>query len=343
MDKQVAVSVIVPVYNAEKWLKRCVTSIAKQTLKEIEIILVDDGSSDNSGKLCDELASTDARIKVIHNSNGGPSKARNTGMRIACGEYIAFVDADDEVKLDMYETMYKTAHEENKNADIVLCNICHRSPDGERILDHHMAEKYEGNTHIRNELLKLFYTCTPSGIVSPCNKLYRRVFLQECCIEFDEQRVRAEDYHFNFRAIRDAALIRTIKGPYYIYYQDNLNSITHTYRENHYFEWKIGWVRDRKDLIKQLQQVSIEIDYSEFWRPLVYKTYMYILKTIGKDKNCKDKIMQIIKDDTLHQAVSCKCKSYTIPMKTLNWLIKMKLYNTAWISFVAIEKIKRYS
>ena len=87
------VSIVVPVYNVEKYLIRCVKSLTGQTLKDIEIILVDDGSYDNSGKICDQLKVNDSRIKVIHKSNGGLSSARNAGLNIATGEYIGFVDS----------------------------------------------------------------------------------------------------------------------------------------------------------------------------------------------------------------------------------------------------------
>ena len=99
------VSIVVPVYNVEKYLKRCVDSIMLQTLQDIEIILVDDGSTDSSGKLCDELVKLDRRIRVIHKENGGLSSARNAGMWIARGKYIGFVDSDDTILNTMYEEL----------------------------------------------------------------------------------------------------------------------------------------------------------------------------------------------------------------------------------------------
>ena len=95
------VSIIVPVYKVEKYLRKCIDSIINQTLKDIEIILVDDGSPDNCGKICDEYAAKDTRIKVIHKENGGLSSARNAGMEVAEGEYIGFVDSDDWIESDL--------------------------------------------------------------------------------------------------------------------------------------------------------------------------------------------------------------------------------------------------
>lgn len=115
------VSIIVPVYKTEKYLKRCVDSLKNQSLKEIEIILIDDGSPDNSPKLCDDLAAEDFRIKVVHKTNEGLGMARNSGIDEASGEYIGFVDSDDYVKKDMFESLYKAA--EKHNASLVLSGL----------------------------------------------------------------------------------------------------------------------------------------------------------------------------------------------------------------------------
>ena len=117
----IKVSVIIPVYRVEAYLKRCVDSVRNQTLQEIEIILVNDGSPDNCGKMCDEYALEDERIKVIHKENGGLSSARNAGIEIATGEYISFVDSDDYIDLQMLEKMYHIAVQ--SNSDMVGCGF----------------------------------------------------------------------------------------------------------------------------------------------------------------------------------------------------------------------------
>ena len=115
------ISIIVPVYNVEKYLERCVDSIISQTYKDIEIILVDDGSTDNSGKMCDELTKKDNRIRVFHKKNGGLSDARNYGIDKAKGKYIGFVDSDDFVSEDMCEILYNDII--STNADVAMCNL----------------------------------------------------------------------------------------------------------------------------------------------------------------------------------------------------------------------------
>ncbi len=115
------ISIIVPIYKVEKYLKKCIESIMAQTHKSIEIILVDDGSPDKCGDICEEYAKKDSRIKVIHKVNGGLSDARNAGLAIAKGEYIGFVDSDDYVANDMFETLYNLS--ETYNADISIVSF----------------------------------------------------------------------------------------------------------------------------------------------------------------------------------------------------------------------------
>jgi glycosyltransferase involved in cell wall biosynthesis len=129
MEKQPLISIIVPVYKVEKFLSKCVDSILNQTYRNIEIILIDDGSPDNSPAICDEYAEKDNRIKVIHQRNAGLAGARNAGLAICRGEYIAFVDSDDYIEPNMMEAMLNAAV--NNDCDIVRCN-CATIKDGVR-------------------------------------------------------------------------------------------------------------------------------------------------------------------------------------------------------------------
>lgn len=115
------ISVIVPIYNVEKYLDKCVDSIINQTYKNLEIILVDDGSPDNCPKMCDDYAEKDSRIRVVHKKNGGLSDARNVGMEVATGEYVSFIDSDDYISLDFYETLLQTMID--NDSDIVECSV----------------------------------------------------------------------------------------------------------------------------------------------------------------------------------------------------------------------------
>ena len=113
------ISVVIPVYNVEKYLSECLDSVVNQTYKNLQIIIVDDGSTDSSGKICDEYAEKDDRITVVHQSNAGAGAAKNTGLELINGDYFSIIDSDDYIELDMYEKMVNSL--ENYNADIVQC------------------------------------------------------------------------------------------------------------------------------------------------------------------------------------------------------------------------------
>lgn len=117
------VSVIVPVYQAKAYLGRCMDTLLQQTLSDLEIILVDDGSDDGSASLCDVFAEQDPRVRVVHQKNQGPGRARNAGLEVAGGKYVGFVDADDYVRPEMYERLYEAA--EAYHADLVMSGVCH--------------------------------------------------------------------------------------------------------------------------------------------------------------------------------------------------------------------------
>lgn len=129
---QPKVSVVVPVYNVEQYIHQCVDSLINQTLKDIEIILVDDGSPDGCGAICDAYAKQDARIKVVHKANGGLASARQAGLECVTGAYYIACDSDDWVELDMYETLYNRAVLED--ADMVVCSYVANYPDGREVV-----------------------------------------------------------------------------------------------------------------------------------------------------------------------------------------------------------------
>ena len=127
------VSVIIPVYNVEKYIRKCIESVCGQTYRNLEIILIDDGSPDKSGEICDEYAAADSRIKVIHLENGGVSRARNIGLDMATGKYIGFVDSDDYIRPGMYETLVDNM--EKENVDTVICGFISVTEEGDVLPD----------------------------------------------------------------------------------------------------------------------------------------------------------------------------------------------------------------
>lgn len=212
------VSVIVPVYNVEKYLRKCLDSIINQTYKDIEIILVDDGSTDNSSKICDDYASRDERIYVIHNSNHGVSYSRNCGIKIATGKYILFIDSDDIVD-DSY--IYELVNA-NKNGfyDLVICNIN----------DFYIRKKDTTFRKIHEELLtgRFFddYYYLINLLRVPVVKLYKTKIIKNNNILFPENIFSGEDQIFNFKYYRFVNKYKFINKALYRYFHRDNKSLS---------------------------------------------------------------------------------------------------------------------
>ena len=214
--KEPLISVIVPIYNVEKYLNKCVDSIINQTYKNLEIILVDDGSPDNCPQICDEYAKKDKRIKVIHKENGGLSDSRNVGIQEAKGEYIGFIDSDDYIDSEMYEYLYNLI--EKYSADISNCG--HRDvglvneegplPEDEIVLNSKEAlELLSRDTWIKNFAV---------------NKLYKKSLFIDNNIEYPVGKIM-EDILTTYRLIEKANIIAVGNKNYYNYLKRD-NSIT---------------------------------------------------------------------------------------------------------------------
>lgn len=205
------ISVIVPVYNCEAYLPACLDSIVGQTVSDLEIILIDDGSSDSSGAICDNYAEKDARFRVIHQKNQGVSAARNAGLDIALGEFIAFVDSDDTLEPDMYETLVNLAAEHH--ADIVHCGYKKVHFDGSTkdVLGSGVILVQDGIKACECILAGRHFTG------SPCTKLYRKELLHE--IRFDQHLKINEDVLLNIQVFLRAKKLVFRDVPKYLYYE----------------------------------------------------------------------------------------------------------------------------
>lgn len=192
------ISVIVPVYNVEKYLDKCVQSIVNQTYTNLEIILVDDGSSDNCPEICDTWAEKDSRIKVIHKKNGGVSSARNAGLDTATGDYIGFIDSDDYPDKDMYSYLISLF---DQTVDIVRCTY-------RKVFENGQAEEIvnDGRIAVKNSSDFLNDLLLDNSINSNCwCKLYRRSVIGN--IRFPQNILIGEDHLFNYRVIKNAKSI----------------------------------------------------------------------------------------------------------------------------------------
>ncbi len=214
------VSVIIPVYNVEKYLKQCVESVLHQTYKDLEIILVDDGSPDNSGALCDEYALADDRITVVHKKNGGLSDARNAGMAVAHGEYIFFLDSDDYIRKDTIELLLDRAKKEN--ADIVFFSA-HCFSDSWIPVSESMTVKYRYETDSGERVFVRRFE-NAEWFCSACLHFYRADYLKRENLHFVKG-LLYEDFLFSGTAYLRPCRIAALKKQLYFYREKRTGSI----------------------------------------------------------------------------------------------------------------------
>lgn len=221
------ISLIVPIYNVEKYLPSCIDSILKQTYVDMEVILVDDGSPDNCPAICDEYAKKDERIHVIHQQNKGLSGARNTGIEYAQGEYLIFVDSDDTIEPTMVEELYTYA--EGRECKIVACGRYYVFEDGEKISK--IADN-KSKTYAFAEAMQEMNTFTLFDM-SAWAKIYRRELFQD--IRFPEGKL-SEDYYIMYKLFDLAQTIGYVAKPLYNYLQRQ-SSISRNKKINHDFAY----------------------------------------------------------------------------------------------------------
>lgn len=266
-------SVIIPVYNRENFLERCVKSVAESSLKNIEIILVDDGSVDNTSMLCDKLAREDSRILVIHQQNTGVSAARNRGLEKGQGKYFAFVDSDDYIEPDMYEKM--VAVMEENDADMVCCGISKEYEESGRIekISHKHIETDVDAAHA----LKLLIRATGSNSISvyPGNKIGKRNIQLKNRIFFDENIYETEDGVFwcdYIVSIRKAILLNDIFY-HYVIHGKNVSSNCHIGKSK--LSNLIAWehiIQKCRAMSEQLVPIA-ELRYQMVLRKMIFEAY----------------------------------------------------------------------
>ncbi|WP_138205052.1 glycosyltransferase [Haloimpatiens lingqiaonensis] len=210
------ISIIVPVYNVEKYLKACLESLLGQSYHNIEVILVDDGSRDNSPIICDYYAAIDQRVKVIHKENGGASAARNTGIKAAKGKYIMFVDSDDYVDEDFVKSMIECMLE--KFVDMVVCGYERVILNKNKVLCRKSITYGLAEYKNKDELYKDFYPFFDNkGFNTLWNKIYHANIIKDNNIRFIENINMAEDFLFNLKYIQYVTSCAFIDKPLYKY------------------------------------------------------------------------------------------------------------------------------
>ncbi len=324
------VSVIVPVYNVEKYLDRCINSILHQTFTDFELILVDDGSPDNCGKICDEYARKDNRVVVIHKQNAGVSAARNTGIDKACGEYIMFVDSDDYIDAKMLEGMLS-----NSSADIIFCGL--QYVDTNKNIIKKCVSKEFYNIDRATFTNEHFLSVRKKSIINgPCNKLLKKVIIESNNIRFNEELSICEDGLFVMHFLHNCATYTNIDSSYYNYVQYSSGTLMWKYNENAFeanemlYNSTINFLEpyDSAHIIKK------EIDSVCLNRFIAFFSYIYSRSGLtNKEKYCRAKKAienELFKKLLLTAQLSWKAKLIRLAVKTHCILPLHLLYCLRW-------------
>lgn len=242
------ISVVIPIYNGEKTLEKCVKSVLASLYFNLEVILIDDGSTDNSGSICDSLKKNDSRISVFHVNNGGVSKARNIGISIANGKFITFIDCDDYVENNYFSLLYDNIIQ--NQSDLAVCSIAYISglikkfvyaPEGSILLSDNSYNNRKKFMELNEKYL----------IYGPTNKLYVTYLIKKNGVSFPEGISYGEDLYFNLSYLTYCNLISFSKDPIYFYDRGNISSLSQKYREN-LFETGLNINLKIKELFERL-------------------------------------------------------------------------------------------
>lgn len=262
------ITVIVPVYKVEKYIRLCIDSILNQTYKNLEIILVDDGSPDLSGKICDEYSDNNKQIKVIHKENGGLSDARNTGLLKATGDYIVFVDSDDIIKSTMIEQLYSCI--KKYNAKVAMCPFIEVSNDGKEIKEFKDGDSFKFIGR-EESLYKYFEGYENASLYTVAwNKIYKTSLFNN--IKFTVGKVH-EDEYIIFRIIYEAGGVAYSPNPGYLYrcredsIMDELNAKRYDLFDSYITKMDFYKEIGNKELLNMIfkQYMHMLVQY-EFWQ-----------------------------------------------------------------------------
>lgn len=238
---QPKVSIVIPVYNVEQYLDRCVQSVLSQTLQDFEIILVDDGSPDNCPAMCDAYAKSDNRITVVHKANAGLGMACNSGIEVAQGKYIAFLDSDDWVDTEMYQTMYDAA--EKYSADMVFSGLKRVDETGKSSILSQPSQLFIASDQEAIHSIMLDMIANPPRVRMERNiamsakvVLYSNDLIKSNHIRFESERqYLSEDLIFNIDCLRAARTVALLPATYYNYFI-NTQSLSNTIRKDRFYK-----------------------------------------------------------------------------------------------------------
>jgi len=323
--KDPLISVIVPVYKVEKYLDFCIRSIVNQTYKNLEIILVDDGSPDNCPRICDEWAQKDQRITVIHKENGGLSDARNAGLKIATGDYIGFVDSDDWIDLSLYEVLVNEI--KTNCSDIAACGVKLYYEDTDVFSDLTISGSFVFSTE---EALRALIT--ENELKYPVYyKLYKAQIIKN--ILFPIGKIH-EDVFWSYQAIAAATKVSVCDHCFY-YYRQRTNSIMSTSYSINRLDGLDAKV-ERNVFIKQTYPCLAPLADTDLWFSCIYSLQMCLKNSKKLDyKQARNKIINISKsciDKNISCIKSCKQKLWYF-LSLISLPLTCKIRNLVKIGF----------
>lgn len=287
------ISVIVPVYNSEKYIRSCLDSILEQTHKDLEVILIDDGSTDKSGEICDEYQKKDSRIVVFHTQNGGVSHARNLGIKKSCGDFIAFVDSDDTIKPQMYEELLSVQSE--FDVDIVTSDLV---IEGKTVKNNLPENCIIDKSHILKSVLPSFTYENAIGTMAFTNKIFKKEVIKNNEIEFYEGFQFQEDLMFMINIYANTNSMYYLPKAFYEYIPHSSGLYT-SYRK----DGGVKFIVARRKMIELIEKYNIEnINYNNFNSAFLYNITYYIYRTIDRvadRKECKKIIYGILQDNVV--------------------------------------------
>lgn len=321
MEKRL-ISIIVPIYKVEKYLNRCIDSILNQSYKNIEVILVDDGSPDNCGKICDEYLLKDNRIRVIHKENGGLSSARNAGLDIATGDYIGFVDSDDWIEPKMYETLIENVIK--YNAQISVGGVVDLLEEGNKYTS--IKSTFDGNIKIeclnKEDAMKKFFL----GSWSAWDKIYKREVHEK--IRFPEGEIN-EDEAIAMQILDNCEKIVYTNEVFYNYIKRS-DSIT----TSEFSEKKLDWYKNCKRNLEFIKENYSSLN--EYAEVRFCNSIMWSLRCIAiENKDFKDSINMLLSN--LRDNKKELLNNNLISKKEKMW-IKILLY-TSFLNNIFIFKL----
>lgn len=316
------ISVIIPVYNAELYIGKCIESVLGQSYSDLELLLINDGSFDHSGDICEEYAKKDPRVQVFHKKNGGVSAARNLGIDQAKGRYLIFVDADDQIHRDLLKIYMQM----NTDRQVLICEISNDIFDLEKKYENQEKDS-QYNILQKENFMRLF---AGDYINSPVNKLYHTKILKKNNIRYPENLSLGEDLLFNLAYFRCAPKeYKIISYPLYYYQEDHAESLSNSFRLD-LFDIQLYLFEQLKQFLLAeniWSEKNQKIYYRIFWDRLYLTVKIYLThRKKNKDLDTTAKLHMV-----LHHEIWKELEQKLRECHMMNWKRILKKYHVIFL------------